>query len=223
MGTLRAVEMGEMEGGSVDSSKIDPMKIEKNTIVTLNYRLTDAQDNLIEESGDPMVYLHGGYSGTFPKIEELLEGQEVGFEARIQLEPEEAFGDYDTNLLKVESRDRFPDPLEVGMQFEGIPSDEEEEETPNQVDEDSDDIQIYTVTDIAEDRVVLDGNHPLAGMALRFWVKVAEVREATPEEVENGHPYGMGLEVDEDDEEDLDEALENALNPQASPRPPTLH
>lgn len=66
------------------------MKIEKNTVVSLIYRLTDAQDNLIEESGDPMVYLHGGYAGTFPKIEELLDGQEEGFETQVQLEPEDA-------------------------------------------------------------------------------------------------------------------------------------
>jgi len=220
--------MERMGDGSVDSSKITLMKIEKNTVVTLNYRLTDAQDNLIEESGDPMIYLHGGYSGTFPKIEELLEGQEIGFETRIQLEPEEAFGDYDTNLLKVEPRDRFPDPLEVGMQFEGIPAAEDDDSASSSNELLSDEVQIYTVTDIAEDRVVLDGNHPLAGMALRFWVQVADVREATAEELENGHPEGMGLELgeqeqDEEDEEDLDEAIENALNPQHGQRPPTLH
>lgn len=201
--------------GSVDSSKIALMKIEKNTIVTLIYRLTDAQDNLIEESGEPMIYLHGGYSGTFPKIEELLEGQEIGFETRIQLEPEDAFGDYDTNLLKVESRDRFPTPLEIGMQFEGVPSAEGEEGS------DDDEVEIYTVTDIAEDRVVLDANHPLAGMALRFWVQVSEIREATPEEVDHGHPHGAtGLEVEDEDDE-LDE-LEKALNPKED-KPPTLH
>mgnify|MGYP003337697286 FL=1 len=71
------------------------MKIEKNTVVSLIYRLSDAQGNLIEESADPMIYLHGGYAGTFPKIEELLEGQEVGFETNVQLEPQDAFGEYD--------------------------------------------------------------------------------------------------------------------------------
>jgi len=74
------------------------MKIEKNTVVSLIYRLSDAQGNLIEESADPMIYLHGGYAGTFPKIEELLEGQEIGFETNIQLEPQDAFGDYDAEL-----------------------------------------------------------------------------------------------------------------------------
>ena len=197
-----------------DSSKIGPMKIEKDTIVSLVYRLTDAQNNLIEESGDPMIYLHGGYSGTFPKIEELLEGQEIGFETQIQLEPEDAFGDYDANLLKVETRDRFPEPLEIGMQFEGVPSDLDDSEVQAS-DEDDQEIHIYTVTDIAEDRVVLDGNHPLAGMALRFWIQVSQIRPATPEEIEHGHPHGAsGLELDDEDD-DLDGLLDS--------NQPTLH
>ena len=132
---------GRRGGGMDDSSKIGPMKIEKDTIVSLVYRLTDAQNNLIEESGDPMIYLHGGYSGTFPKIEELLEGQEIGFETQIQLEPEDAFGDYDANLLKVETRDRFPEPLEIGMQFEGVPSDLDDSEVQAS-DEDDQEIHI---------------------------------------------------------------------------------
>jgi FKBP-type peptidyl-prolyl cis-trans isomerase SlyD len=96
------------------------MKIEKNTIVSLRYKLTDAQNNVIEEPDSPMVYLHGGYEGTFPKIETLLDGQDIGYEATIQLEPSEAFGEYDPELLKIEPRTRFPEPLEVGMQFEGF-------------------------------------------------------------------------------------------------------
>ena len=205
---------GAEGGGKDDSSKIGPMKIEKDTIVSLVYRLTDAQNNLIEESGDPMIYLHGGYSGTFPKIEELLEGQEIGFETQIQLEPEDAFGDYDANLLKVETRDRFPEPLEIGMQFEGVPSDLDDSEVQAS-DEDDQEIHIYTVTDIAEDRVVLDGNHPLAGMALRFWIQVSQIRPATPEEIEHGHPHGAsGLELDDEDD-DLDGLLDS--------NQPTLH
>ena len=122
------------------------MKIEKNTIVSLRYKLTDAQNNVIEEPDSPMVYLHGGYEGTFPKIETLLDGQDIGYEATIQLEPSEAFGEYDPELLKIEPRTRFPEPLEIGMQFEGIP-DADEEST--QTSDDSDDEPlIYTVTDV---------------------------------------------------------------------------
>ena len=171
------------------------MKIVKNTVVSVAYKLSDAQGNLIEESDEPMVYLHGGYDGTFPKIEEVLDGREPGYETMIQLEPDDAFGEYDPELVKIEERGRFPEPLEIGMQFEG---------TPEESDDDLDAL-IYTVTDLAEDKVVLDGNHPLAGMALRFNLKVTEVREATADEVEHEHAHGAdGLHVvdDEDDDED---------------------
>lgn len=180
------------------------MKIEKNTIVSLRYKLTDAQNNVIEEPDSPMVYLHGGYEGTFPKIETLLDGQDVGYEATIQLEPNEAFGEYDPELLKIEPRTRFPEPLEVGMQFEGVPDAEEDAAA----DDADDEPLIYTVTDVADSQVVLDGNHPLAGMALRFWVQVEDVRAATDDEIENRHPeggesfsFGMPNDDDDDDEE----------------------
>lgn len=182
------------------------MKIAKNTVVALKYKLSDAQGNLIEESDEPLVYLHGGYDGTFPKIEEALDGQENGFEAQIQLEPSDAFGDYDPELVKVEARERFPEPLEVGMQFEGA---------PDESDEDAETL-IYTVTDLAEDKVVLDGNHPLAGMALRFALTVTEVRDATEDEIEHEHAHGIdGLEVVDEEGDDEDES--------APPPKPTLH
>ena len=208
------------------SSRISLMKIEKNTVVSLIYRLSDAQNNLIEESAEPMVYLHGGYAGTFPKIEEILEGEEIGFETQLQLEPQDAFGDYDAELLRIEQRDRFPEPLEIGMQFEGVPSTDDEEEGAEflaAADEDQDTL-IYTVTDIGEDRVVLDANHPFAGMALRFWIQVSDVRPATPEEVENGRAVdAMGLIPVVDDEDETDyEKLDELLSTPSSNHP-TLH
>ena len=171
------------------------MKIAKNTVVTVRYKLSDAQGNLIEESSEPMVYLHGGYENTLPKIEEALDGKDTGFDTTIQVEPEDAFGEYDSSLVKVEPRDRLPTPLEVGMQFEGLPDGGEDEE----------DAVIFTVTDIADDKVVLDGNHPLAGMALRFALTVSEVRAATDEEITHQHVHGAhghhhGDEDDGDDE-----------------------
>jgi FKBP-type peptidyl-prolyl cis-trans isomerase SlyD len=199
------------------------MKIEKNTVVSLRYKLTDAQNNIIEEPDSPMVYLHGGYEGTFPKIETLLDGQDVGYEASIQLEPSEAFGEYDPELLKIEPRARFPEPLEVGMQFEGVPDAEEEGES-NDVDEEP---LIYTVTDVADSQVVLDGNHPLAGMALRFWVQVEDIRAATDEEIENRHAEGseafaFGMPDDADELYDGDDDFaDKAINP-GGPSP-TLH
>lgn len=156
------------------------MKIAKNTVVTLHYKLSDAQNNLIEESREPMVYLHGGYENTLPKIEEALEGKDVGFQTTIQVEPEDAFGEYDPDLIKIEPRNRLPEPLEIGMQFEGTPDSETA----------GDESLIFTVTEIADDKVVLDGNHPLAGMALRFSLDVAEVRAASDEEVAHQHVHG---------------------------------
>ncbi|RJF98301.1 FKBP-type peptidyl-prolyl cis-trans isomerase [Noviherbaspirillum saxi] len=170
------------------------MKIAKNTVVTVHYKLSDAQGNLIEESQDPMVYLHGGYENTLPKIEEALDGKDAGFETTIQVEPEDAFGEYDPDLIKIEPRNRLPEPIEVGMQFEGTP-----DSTGG-----AEDSLIFTVTDIADDKVVLDGNHPLAGMALRFTLNVAEVRAASDEEISHGHVHGPHghhdeIEGDEDD------------------------
>ncbi|RYE68018.1 MAG: peptidylprolyl isomerase [Oxalobacteraceae bacterium] len=154
------------------------MKIAQNTVVTVNYKLSDAQNNLIEDGAQPMVYLHGGYENTLPKIEEELDGKEVGYASTIQVEPEDAFGDYDSNLLKVEERSRLPEPIEVGMQFEGMADGGDEEPV------------IFTVTEVADDKVVLDGNHPLAGMALRFELSVIDVRAATEEEIAHGHVHG---------------------------------
>jgi FKBP-type peptidyl-prolyl cis-trans isomerase SlyD len=190
------------------------MKIEKNTIVSLRYKLSDAQNNIIEEPDTPMVYLHGGYAGTFPKIESLLDGKDIGFETTVQLEPQDAFGEYDPNLLKIEPRERFPEPLEIGMQFEGVPEEGAEgieAAEVDEVDDDEDDPEsdtlIYTVTDLADKQVVLDGNHPLAGMALRFWLQVEDVRQATDDEIANQHPQsedGFGMDLADDDLDDLD-------------------
>ena len=202
------------------------MKIEKNTIVSLRYKLTDAQNNVIEEPDSPMVYLHGGYEGTFPKIESLLDGQDIGYEATIQLEPSEAFGDYDPELLKIEPRTRFPEPLEVGMQFEGVPDADEENAVTEETDGDDEPL-IYTVTDVADNQVVLDGNHPLAGMALRFWVQVEDVRAATDDEIENRHPEGgesftFGMPNDDAEEAD-DEGFSGGTLDTSRSNPRTLH
>jgi len=171
------------------------MKIAKNTVVTVHYKLSDAQGNLIEESREPMVYLHGGYENTLPKIEQALDGKDVGFQTSLQVEPEDAFGEYDAELVKIESRDRLPSPIEVGMQFEGTPDAGEDEES-----------MIFTVTDIADDKVVLDGNHPLAGVALRFDLNVADVRAATDEEIAHEHVHGAhGHHHDMPDDEEGDQ------------------
>ena len=209
------------------------MKISKNTIVSLRYKLTDAQNNVIEVPEAPMVYLHGGYDGTFPKIETALDGQDVGYETTLQLDPGDAFGEYDPELLKIEPRTRFPDPLEVGMQFEGVPDADDFSNDAEQArdvlddgDEDDPSALIYTVTDVAENQVVLDGNHPLAGMALRFWLQVEEVRIATDDEIQNRHPQGaegLGFGILDEGDEELDEDYIGGAQKKDGANPHTLH
>ena len=151
------------------------MRIVKNTVVSLSYELSDSTGKILEKAGSPITYLHGGYDGIFPMVEEALHDKEVGHTCLVYMEPENTFGEYDSDLVRMEPRDAFPDDIVVGMQFEG--GDEE----------DSDDVIIFTVTDIADDKVVVDGNHPLAGMTLRFNCTVTDVRSATAEEISHGH------------------------------------
>lgn len=155
------------------------MQIGKDTVVTLNYRVADIDGNPIDEGEEPIVYLHGGYGGIFGKIEETLQGKAAGERFEVRLEPEEAFGDYDAELVMIEPRNLFPDNIEVGMRFE-------------RATEDGEDDELYTITDIAEDKVVVDGNHPLAGMALMFSCTVADVRAASAEEIAHGHVHAPG-------------------------------
>jgi len=93
------------------------------------------------------------------------------------LEPDDAFGEYDAELVRVEAQDRFPDNVKVGMQFEEEIGDNEES-------------RVFTVTDIADGKVVVDGNHPLAGQRLRFDCTVVDIRAATSEELAHGHVHG---------------------------------
>ena len=160
------------------------MRVEVNTVVSLSCRVTDAQGEVIDDGTEVMQYLHGGFEAIFPKLEEALHHKSVGDNVQIQLEPDDAFGEYDAELLRVEPRDAFPETLEIGMQFEGVPGDDES--AFDGVESDDEEVRIYMVTDIADDKVVVDGNHPLAGMALRFFAKVVEIRAATADEIENG-------------------------------------
>ncbi|MCA3148675.1 MAG: peptidylprolyl isomerase [Burkholderiales bacterium] len=181
------------------------MNIGLNTVVELNYRIEDTQGEVIDEGGDPLTYLHGGYGEFFEKLEQRLEGQAAGFEGTFHLEPEDAFGDYDANLLRLADREAFPETLEVGMRFEGAP--EEEGGEPD------DDGRIFTVNEITADKVLLDGNHPLAGMAIVIWLKVVNVRAATDKELEQGYAGGIGLWVNEADLSDDDVASNPDLEP----------
>ena len=153
------------------------MQVAKNSVVTLDYSVTDPDGVLVDAGEEPLVYLHGGYDDIFPLIEEAVHGKQVGESVIVKMQPDDAFGEYDAELIQIEPRKGFPAELQVGMQFEGVPDGNDND----------DDILIYRVTEIADDKVVLDGNHPLAGMALVFTCTVTALRPASAVEIEHGH------------------------------------
>jgi FKBP-type peptidyl-prolyl cis-trans isomerase SlyD len=152
------------------------MKITSNTVVTMQYKVTNAQGQLLDKSQQPTSYLHGGYDNTFPKIEAALEGQEVGFATTLKLAPADAFGERDESLLQTIPKSEFPPGVKVGGQLRG--------RTPDGRD------QVFNVVKIKGDKVILDGNHPWAGQALTLSLKVTDVRAATEEEVTHRHAHG---------------------------------
>lgn len=147
-------------------------KIDRNTVVTVAYSATDADGNTIDEGKEPLSYLHGGYDTIFLPVEVALNGKAVGDSVTVKLQPADAFGEYDPELVNIVSVDELPQPLKIGMQIEGNPADGGDEDS-----------FFVTVTDIADGKAVLDANHPLAGMSLVFNCTVQEVRPATAEEI----------------------------------------
>ena len=123
-----------------------------------------------------MVYLHGGYGNTFAKIEEALQDQDTGYQTTLTLEPQDAFGLRDESLVQTIPKTQFPPGVKVGGQLQGHGDDGQ--------------AQVFTVMKIKGDKVMLDGNHPMAGKALRFAVTVTEVRAATEEEITHRHVHG---------------------------------
>jgi len=152
------------------------MKIEKDTVVTLQYKVAEANGKLIEASREPMVYLHGGYENTLPKIEAALDGQEPGFQVTLDLQPEDAFGQRDEALVRTIPKSEFPPGVKVGGQLEGRT--------------DAGEPHVFHVMKIKGDTVHLDGNHPLSGRPLRFSLKVTGVRSASAEEIAHRHVHG---------------------------------
>jgi FKBP-type peptidyl-prolyl cis-trans isomerase SlyD len=153
------------------------MLIQAPCVVSLVWRVEDTQGNVIDELPDPVEFFVGG-DDLLAKIEEVLIDQQAGFTTRVQLEPEHAFGDYKAEWVFFEERGRIVEPIEVGMQFDGPPAGSATPDMPPDL--------IYTVTEVYPQHVVLDGNHPLAGMALRLQLTVHAVREASESEVESG-------------------------------------
>ena len=154
------------------------MKITPHCVVALTWTLKDTLGDVLDKLDEPVEFLLGG-NDLLAAIEEALQGHAAPDTLELHMEPENAFGDYDEKLVFLEPRDIFPAELEEGMTFDGaaLPAG-----ASAQMPHDP----IYTITDIYPEHVVLDGNHPLAGIAIRLALKVESVREASDEEITQG-------------------------------------
>lgn len=153
------------------------MEITPQCVVALTWVMKDTLGEVLDELKDPVEFLVGGQD-LLGKIEQALQGHEKGDRLDLHLEPEDAFGDYDEQLVFLEPRSVFPAELQEGMTYEGLPPGAASKDAPKDL--------IYTVTEIYPEHVVVDGNHPLAGIALRLHLKVENVREATEDEIGRG-------------------------------------
>lgn len=156
------------------------MQIAKNTVVAIDYKLTGPDGEVLDssEGREPLAYLHGG-GNIIPGLEKALEGKEKGAELEVKVSPEEGYGERNEDLIQNVSRDMFEgvEKIEPGMRFQAM-----SEAGP----------RLVTVKDVNDKEVIIDGNHPLAGVPLEFAVSVVEVREPTEEEQEHGHVHGAG-------------------------------
>jgi FKBP-type peptidyl-prolyl cis-trans isomerase SlyD len=148
------------------------MQIENHALVTMTVKMYDALGELLESSNEPLTYLHG-HEDIFPRVEAALAGRQTGDTVTVYLEPEDAFGDYDADLVLLVSLDSLGEGVAIGSKIEGAPdavvSDDQR--------------RVFTVTEIGEGKAVLDGNHSLAGLAIRMDITVLDVRQATADEL----------------------------------------
>jgi FKBP-type peptidyl-prolyl cis-trans isomerase SlyD len=154
------------------------MEISEHCVVALTWTLKDTLGEELDVLDDPVEFLVGG-NDLLPPIEEALQGHTAGANVNLQIEPEQAFGDFNDQLLFLEPRHLFPKELEAGQLLEGA-------SLPAGCNPNAPKDAIYNVTDIYPEHVVLDGNHPLAGIAIRISIKVVSVRAASDEEIEQG-------------------------------------
>lgn len=154
------------------------MEISQQCVVALTWTLKDTLGEVLDVLDEPVEFLVGGQD-LLPAIDQALQGHSAGATVQLQIEPEQAFGDFNDQLLFLEPRELFPKDLQEGLTMEG-------HALPAGCNPDAPKDALYTVTDIYPEHVVLDGNHPLAGIAIRITIKVESVREATEEEIGRG-------------------------------------
>ena len=157
------------------------MQLTKDKVATLNYTLTDKDDNILDKSNDgSFCYLHGA-NNIIPGLENALEGKQAGDEVNVVIDPQDAYGERSLEKIQKVPRDMFPPDveIEVGMQFQA------QSDNGNPV--------VVTITAIETDEVVVDGNHPMAGIQLHFAIELIDVRDASAEELEHGHVQSPGV------------------------------
>ncbi len=161
------------------------MKIADKCVVHIHYTLKNDQGETLDssEGREPLPYLHGA-SNIVPGLEKALTGQEAGAQLDVTVSPEEGYGPVFPEAIQTVPREAFQgvDDIQPGMQFQAQGPEGQ--------------VQVITVKEITDEGIVVDGNHPLAGQNLNFSVEVAEVREATEEEMEHGHPHMPGHSCD---------------------------
>ncbi|USZ15321.1 peptidylprolyl isomerase [Moraxella sp. FZLJ2107] len=154
--------------------------IANDTVVKFNYTLTNDKGETLDQSqGEPLAYLHGHHN-IIPGLEKEMTGKKAGDKFKVTVKPEEAYGEYIAEAVQEVPRANFQgvDNIEVGMQFQSQTDDGH--------------VMLVTVKDVNDEVVVVDGNHPLAGVELTFDVEIVEVRAATADEIAHGHAHGVG-------------------------------
>lgn len=161
------------------------MTISKGKVVSIDYTLKNESGETIESSigHKPLTYLHG-YGNIIPGLESALEGKIINSSLSVTIEPKEAYGEYKKDLIIQVEKSQFDnfDQIEPGMQVELQSNDNEEEQGHNHG-------QIFTISEVSDEEVTLDGNHPMAGQTLNFEVTVQNIREATAEEISHRHVH----------------------------------
>ncbi len=158
------------------------MKIANNCVALFDYTLTDAADGTVIDSSEgqtPLGYIHGS-GNIIPGLEREMEGKEVGHQMVVEVKPADGYGEFHEELVMNVPKTEFEgtESIEIGMQFHAQTPDGQQ--------------RVVTVKGVEDEHVIIDGNHPLAGVTLNFDVTIREVRDASAEELEHGHVHGEG-------------------------------
>ena len=154
------------------------VRVLKGKVVYITYSIRDIAGDILEQSDLPIGYVHGAGVALFPKVEQALEGAEVGGTIQVTLSPEEGFGLHSSELTFIDDIDNVPPELRyVGAQA--------------QMENDRGEMRTFVVSSIDDGKLTVDGNHPFAGRTLIYTVQVLHLRDATPAEITRGEPFDV--------------------------------